>query len=112
MNHGKMRTGVVTCQTGVVTCQTGVVTCQTGVVTCQTVCGHMSNGWSHVKKTQRHICCVYSCHVSVVPLFGFAAFFVVIAVFTPSLVGVSFAVIHFGEKSSNAQGGTRISVVF
>ena len=51
MNHGKMRTGVVTCQTGVVTCQTGVVTCQTGVVTCQTVCGHMSNGvWSHVKR--------------------------------------------------------------
>jgi hypothetical protein len=47
-----------------------------------------------------------------VPLFGFAAFFVVIAVFTTSLVGVSFAVIHFGEKSSNAQGGTRISVVF
>jgi hypothetical protein len=41
MNHGKMRTGVVTCQTGVVTCQTGVVTCQTGVVTCQTG-GHMS----------------------------------------------------------------------
>jgi hypothetical protein len=47
-----------------------------------------------------------------VPLFGFAAFFVVIAVFATPLVGVYFAVIHFGEKSSNAQGGTRISVVF
>ena len=88
--------GVVTCQTGVVTCQTGVVTCQTGVVTCQT--------------TQRHICCVYL-FVSMVGLFGFAAFFVVIAVFATSLVGVSFAFIHCGEKSSNAQGRTRISVV-
>ena len=80
----------------VVTCQMGVVTCQTGVVTCQT--------------TQRHICCVYL-FVSMVGLFGFAAFFVVIAVFATSLVGVSFAFIHCGEKSSNAQGRTRISVV-
>jgi hypothetical protein len=46
-----------------------------------------------------------------VPLFGFAAFFVVIAVFAPSLVGVSFAVIHFGEKSSNAEGGACLGVV-
>ncbi len=46
-----------------------------------------------------------------VPLFGFAAFFVVIAVFATPLVGVSFAVIHFGEKSSNAQGGTHLGVV-
>jgi hypothetical protein len=37
-----------------------------------------------------------------VPLFGFAAFFVVIAVFAPSLVGVSFAVVNYGEKSSIA----------
>jgi hypothetical protein len=37
-----------------------------------------------------------------VPLFGFAAFFVVIAVFATPLVGVYFAVIHFGEKSSIA----------
>jgi hypothetical protein len=46
-----------------------------------------------------------------VGLFGFAAFFVVIAVFATSLVGVSFAFIHFGEKSSNAQGGTHLGVV-
>lgn len=46
-----------------------------------------------------------------VPLFGFAAFFVVIAVFAPSLVGVSFAVIHFGEKSSNAKGRARLGVI-
>ena len=54
MNHGKMRTGVVTCQTGGHMSNGGghmsngwshvkrVVTCQTG--------GHMSNGWSHVKR--------------------------------------------------------------
>jgi len=99
MNHGKMRTGVVTCQTVCGHMSNG--------------CGHMSNGvWSHVKK-RRDIYVVFirvTCQRS--PLFGFAAFFVVIAVFTPSLVGVSFAVIHFGETSSNAQGGTRISVVF
>jgi hypothetical protein len=35
-------------------------------------------------------------------LFGFTAFFVVIAVFATPLVGVYFAVIHFGEKSLNA----------
>ncbi len=46
-----------------------------------------------------------------VPFFGFAAFFVVIAVFAPSLVGVSFAVIHFGEKSSNAKGRARLGVI-
>jgi hypothetical protein len=35
-------------------------------------------------------------------LFGFTAFFVLIAVFATPLVAVSFAVIHFGEKSSIA----------
>jgi hypothetical protein len=40
MNHGKMRTGVVTCQT---------------------VCGHMSNGvWSHVKRVWSHVKRVWS----------------------------------------------------
>lgn len=45
------------------------------------------------------------------PLFGFAAFFVVIAVFAPSLVAVSFAVIHFGEKSLNSEGRARLGVI-
>jgi hypothetical protein len=45
-----------------------------------------------------------------VRLFGFAAFFVVIGVGGP-LVAVSFAVIHFGEKSSNAKGCARLGVV-
>ncbi len=58
--------------------------------------------WSHVKTQRQIVCCVYLCHVSMVPLFGFAAFFVVIAVFATPLVAVYFAVIHFGEKSSIA----------
>jgi hypothetical protein len=62
----------------------------------------LEKGWSHVKNQSGQMLGADVCHVSVVPLFGFAAFFVVIAVFAPSLVGVSFAVIHFGEKSSNA----------
>jgi len=37
-----------------------------------------------------------------VPLFGLGVFFIVIAVFAPSLVGVSFAVVNYGEKSSIA----------
>lgn len=48
---------------------------------------------------------------SMPPLFGFAAFFVVIAVFAPSLVAVSFAVIHFGEKSLNSEGRARLGVI-
>jgi hypothetical protein len=72
--------------------------------------GHMSNGGGHMSNNAETDCmlCLF---VSMVGLFGFAAFFVVIAVFATPLVGVSFAFIHFGEKSSNAQGRTRISVV-
>jgi hypothetical protein len=67
------------------------------------VCGHMS------KNAETD--CMLCLFVSMVPLFGFAAFFVVIAVFATPLVGVSFAVIHFGEKSSTAQGGRHLGVV-
>jgi hypothetical protein len=43
-------------------------------------------------------------------LFGFTAFFVLIAVGGP-FVAVSFAVIHFDEKSTNAEGCARLGVV-
>ena len=61
--------------------------------------------WSHVKNADRMLC-----HVSMAPLFGFATFFVFIGVGGP-LVAVSIALIHFGEKSSNAQGGTCLGVI-
>ena len=54
------------------------------------------------QKTQRQIvCCVYLCHVSIVSLVCIC------------LWGVNYdnVVVNFGEKSSNAQGGTCLGVI-